>query len=189
MCRLIKFSRDERPEGSQPPDGEGSFWRRLSIRSITDRRWLFPSSSTRRPMGRPCGLPTSGPEDRRRVYHVPSRYPCGLGRASPPAARRLRRESSEFPNLAAYLLVCTFRENLTDRAPMERVEMGIACHGSRRTGAFRQPPQADAGTARGNPSWSADRPKRSRFLPARPLVATPCVCRHAKVAAARCPTG
>ena len=45
------------------------------------------------------------PKGRQRVYHVPQVYRDGLGRASSPVARQLRRESSEFPNLATYLLV------------------------------------------------------------------------------------
>src|SRR5262249_1171094 len=45
------------PEGSTP------------IHSITERHSLPPSSSTRRPIGAPCGGPT--PRGGRRAYHVP----------------------------------------------------------------------------------------------------------------------
>src|SRR5262249_35025673 len=78
-----------------------------SIRPITGRPSLAPSSLTRRPVGWPCGLLPAGVAGRggRRAYHVPPLYRCGLGRASPPVAPRLRRRSSEPPDLATYLLV------------------------------------------------------------------------------------
>jgi hypothetical protein len=48
------------------------------IRPITGRRWLAPCSSTRRPVGSPCGwLSLAGG---RRAYHVPPMY-RGWGRS------------------------------------------------------------------------------------------------------------
>ena len=57
LSRFAKFSREERPEGSLPAFAwsdvvEGS----TPIRSITERRSLSPSSSTRTAIDSPCGL-------------------------------------------------------------------------------------------------------------------------------------
>src|SRR5689334_15202012 len=84
------------------PSTEGS----TSIRSITDRRSLAPSSYARRPVGVACAMLSAGvacPVGERRVYHVPPLSLCGLGRASPPVVRQLRRRSSEPPVLTTYL--------------------------------------------------------------------------------------
>src|SRR5262249_20852834 len=81
-------------------------WRCRStpVRPITGRRSLPPSSSTRSPVGSPCGsLSLTGGL---RAYHVASLKPWrGLGPASTPVARHLRRVSSEHPALATHLLV------------------------------------------------------------------------------------
>jgi hypothetical protein len=73
------------------------------IRPITGRLLLPPSSSTRSPIGLPCGsLSLTGGL---RAYHVASRKPRGLGPAPTPVARHPRRVSSEHPDLATHLLV------------------------------------------------------------------------------------
>ena len=74
-----------------------------SIRSITERHSLFPSSHTRNPIGSPCGsLSPSFDLDLMkmglakgglRAYHVSCECQSGLGLASPPVAQRLRRVS------------------------------------------------------------------------------------------------
>jgi len=58
------------PKGSTP------------VRPITGRRWLPPSSSTRRPMSRPRGRPSLA--GGRRAYHVPPMCQSGKGRSSSP---------------------------------------------------------------------------------------------------------
>jgi hypothetical protein len=64
---LARFSRDARPEGSQPAFAWGHVT--TPIRTITERPSLAPSSSTRRPIGLPCGsLSLAGGL---RAYHVP----------------------------------------------------------------------------------------------------------------------
>src|SRR4029450_3422771 len=87
-----------------PGPTEGS----TSIRSITDRPSLAPSSCARRPVGVACATLSAGvvcPVGERRVYHVPPLSLCGLGRASPPVVRQLRHGSSEPVVLTTYLLV------------------------------------------------------------------------------------
>ena len=101
LRRLADRSRPPTPEGSQPPFGWGNV--ATPIRSITGRPSLAPSSSTRCPIGSPCGSPS--PAGGHRVYHVALRKQRGLGPASTPVARQLRRMSSEHPGLATYLLV------------------------------------------------------------------------------------
>ena len=72
-CPLRRFT-----DGSRPPTPEGSLpacaWGNVPtpIRPITGRRSLAPSSSTRCPVGAPCGVPT--PKGRQRAYHVPQVY-------------------------------------------------------------------------------------------------------------------
>jgi hypothetical protein len=89
-------------DGSRPPTPEGSLpgfpWGHVPtpIRPATGRRSLPPSSSTRSPIGSPCG--SLSPRGGLRAYHVASLKPLrGLGPASTPVARRLRRVSSEHP--------------------------------------------------------------------------------------------
>lgn len=77
--------------------------RSTSIRSITERRSLFPSSHTRNPVCSPCGslslsfdpslMKMGLAKGGLRVYHVSSECQSGLGLASPPVAQRLRRVS------------------------------------------------------------------------------------------------
>jgi hypothetical protein len=112
------------------PSTEGS----TSIRSITDRPSLAPSSSTRRPMGASCEALSAALEcavGERRAYHVPPLSQCGLGRVSSPVVRQLRQRSSEPPVLTTYLLVqaiqhlalglcnddCDASRELTDTTP------------------------------------------------------------------------
>ena len=52
------------------------------IRSITERRWLAPSSSASHSISAPCGL--LSPEGERLVYHVPYTYQLGLDSACSP---------------------------------------------------------------------------------------------------------
>src|SRR5260370_37862907 len=87
------------------------------IRSITERRWLSPSSFTRRLLGCSCESLSRVAEattGRRRAYHVPPMPRCGLGRTSPPVVRRLRRRSSEPPGLTTYLLVQAYQHLTLD---------------------------------------------------------------------------
>jgi len=103
-CLLRRFadrSRPPTPKGSQP----GFPWGDVAtpIHPITGRLSLFPSSCTRSPIGSPCGSLSLAGE--LRAYHVASLKPRGLGPASTPVARQLRRVSSEYPDLATYLLV------------------------------------------------------------------------------------
>jgi hypothetical protein len=101
LRRLADGSRPPTPEGSRP----GFPWGDVTtpIRPATGRPSLPPSSSTRSPVGWPCGRPT--PRGGLRAYHVAPLKRRGLGPASTPVARRLRRGSSEPPGLATYLLV------------------------------------------------------------------------------------
>jgi hypothetical protein len=77
------------------------------IRAITARHSLPPSSSTRCPVGLPCGWRSPPPwctgRGGQRAYHVASLKPRGLGPASTPVARHLRRVSSKYPDLATHL--------------------------------------------------------------------------------------
>jgi hypothetical protein len=77
--------------------------RSASVRPITGRRSLFPSSHTRNPVGSPCGslslsfdpglLEMGLAKGGLRAYHVSCECQSGLGLASPPVAQRLRRVS------------------------------------------------------------------------------------------------
>jgi hypothetical protein len=82
--QLARFSRERRPEGSQP----GFPWGDVAtpIRPISRRLSLAPSSFTRRPIGVPYGTLSPGELGRRRAYHVPKQCPRGLGPAFPPVA-------------------------------------------------------------------------------------------------------
>jgi hypothetical protein len=92
--------------GSRPPTPEGSgpacAWGDVAtpVRSITDRPSLAPSSSTRSPIGSPCGsLSLAGGL---RAYHVSPMYQSGLGRVSTPVIHHLRGRSSEPHHLTTY---------------------------------------------------------------------------------------
>jgi hypothetical protein len=56
LGRFFGCFRAETPEGSQPAFASGDLSTR--VRPITGRHSLFPSSSTRTALGRPCGSPT-----------------------------------------------------------------------------------------------------------------------------------
>ena len=70
LSRFAKFSRNERPHGSQPAFAGGDV--PTSIHCITPWPSLFPSSSTRSPLGLPCG--SLSHQGELRAYHVPLRY-------------------------------------------------------------------------------------------------------------------
>src|SRR5713226_6422356 len=70
---------------------------------MTRRPSLPPSSSTRSPIGLPCGL--LSPKGELRVYHVPSLYLHGVGLTSPPGVLHLRPVRLEHRFLTPYLLV------------------------------------------------------------------------------------
>src|SRR5436305_673713 len=87
------------------------------IRSVTDRRSLPPSSSTRRPIGSSCeSLSLAGG---RRAYHVSPICRGGEGRSYPPVVRHLRRGIDEPSNLTT----CRFGPS---------VSASFACSHSRR---------------------------------------------------------
>lgn len=82
LGRFDKFSCKERPRGSLPAFA----WDNVSvpIRPITGWPLLFPLSSTRIPVGLPCGLLSlSGGI---RAYRVPLEYQSGLDPSFPPVA-------------------------------------------------------------------------------------------------------
>ena len=85
------LSRAERPDGSQPT----FVWEdvALPIRLITRRPSLFPSSSTRSPVGEPYDALSRVGE--LRAYHVPRRYHDGEGSACPPVTVCLRQASQK----------------------------------------------------------------------------------------------
>jgi hypothetical protein len=93
--------------------------RSTTIRSVTERHSLFPSSHTRSPIGSPCGL-LSLKGNRillkggLRAYHVSSECQSGLGLAYSPVARRLRRVRLKHLNLATCLLAQAFACRVTD---------------------------------------------------------------------------
>src|SRR5271167_412235 len=80
-----------------------------SIRTISARPSLSPSSFTRCPVGSPCGSRSLSPlvegQGGQQAYHVPPMHPSGIGRICTPVARHLRRRSSVPAGLATYLLV------------------------------------------------------------------------------------
>jgi hypothetical protein len=81
LGRLLKRSRAQRPEGSLPAFTGGDV--ATSIRSITDRPSLSPSSSTGPPVSAPCGAPSCMQEqDRLTTFRMCTRH--GVGSASPP---------------------------------------------------------------------------------------------------------
>jgi hypothetical protein len=77
--------------------------RSTSIRPVTERHSLFPSSHTRSPVGLPCGslslsfdpglMKMGLARGGLRAYHVSCECQSGLGLASSPVAQRLRRVS------------------------------------------------------------------------------------------------
>ncbi len=90
LSRLLRFSRDERPDGSRRAFAQGDVAMDSTlIRSITARPSLLPSSFTRPPIGVPYGsrsLLGGG-----RAYHVSHPYhPNGVGPACSPVALCLR---------------------------------------------------------------------------------------------------
>ena len=104
--RLVKFSRDERPEGSQPAcRGDDVVWRlNLYPSRLPDGlRFLPPPLPVSPSVGLAIFLPPR--RDRRRVYHVPSLYrewvrSCLSAGGSSSACG----ESSEFREPGPYLL-------------------------------------------------------------------------------------
>jgi hypothetical protein len=106
LRQFANGSRPPTPEGSRPAFAWGDV--ATPVRSIIDRPSLTPSSSTRSPIGSPCGaLSLAGGL---RAYHVPPMYQSGLGRVSTPVARQLRRRSSETPDLATCLLAQAYQQ-------------------------------------------------------------------------------
>src|SRR5271165_4130552 len=97
--QLLRRSRAETPEGSQPASRrvispEGS----TLIRPITGRHSLPPSSSTRNPIGVPCGLLSLSREG----YGLTTFHGCikdGLGSACSPVARQRRQGKEDTPAL------------------------------------------------------------------------------------------
>ena len=98
LSRLVRCSRDETPDGSQPTFAEDHS---VPICCITQQPSLSPSSCTRRAIGSPCGsLSRWGA---RRAYHVPSVYPRGEGLISTPGVHHLRPVRLEHRFLTPYL--------------------------------------------------------------------------------------
>ena len=91
LDRLANLSRAERPDGSQLT----FVWEdvALPIRLVTRRHLLFPSSSTRSPIGSPYNELSQVGE--LRAYHVSHLYHDGEGSACPPVTRCLRQESQK----------------------------------------------------------------------------------------------
>jgi hypothetical protein len=80
LCRFVRRSRDERPEGSQPAFASDDVSIRIS--PITEELSLAPSSCTRCSIGSPYGsLSLLGEQ---RAFHVLHSYHDGLGSACPP---------------------------------------------------------------------------------------------------------
>ena len=100
LSQLLRRSRAETPEGSQPAFAEGDLTRRLNpfIRPLTGRHSLPPSSSTRNPVSVPCGLLSLSREG----YGLTTFHGCikdGLGSACSPVARQRRQGKGNTPAL------------------------------------------------------------------------------------------
>ena len=99
LCRFLRCSRAETPEGSQPTFVGDEI---IPLCSITEQPSLAPSSCTRHPISFPYGALTL--PGGRRAYHVSSVSLHGVGRASPPGIRHLRPVTLEHRFLIPSLL-------------------------------------------------------------------------------------